>query len=164
MKASARSARTSAPRRHPTLAWIAAFKLVKVAALLVVAAEAMRLRRPGELDDLVSRLADLPLAASGWRPMLHLIHWLSEMNAHSMTLIVLITCAYAALYTVEGIGLWLQKRWAEYLTTIATSSLIPFELWELTRGPTPLKIAALVINIAIVVYLIHVLRADRAQH
>ena len=153
-----------APRRHPTLAWIAAFKLVKVAALLVVAGAALRLRRPGELDDLVGWLTDLPLAASGWRPMLHLIHWLSELEPHNMTLVVVIACAYAALYTVEGVGLWLQKRWAEYLTTIATSSLIPFELWELARGATPLKIGALLLNIAIVAYLVYVLRSDRTRH
>ena len=153
----------TAARRHPTLAWIAAFKLIKVVALLVIAGAALQLRRPGELDGLVDWLTDLPLAASGWRPMLHLIHWVSELEPHNMTLIVVIACCYAALYTIEGVGLWLQKRWAEYLTTIATASLIPFELWELAHGPSPLKIGALVLNVAIVAYLIHVLRADRVR-
>jgi uncharacterized membrane protein (DUF2068 family) len=55
----------------------------------------------------------------------------------------------------------MQKRWAEYLTTVATASLIPFEIWELTRGLSLLKAAALAVNIAIVIYLIYVLRADR---
>ena len=72
-----------------------------------------------------------------------------------------LACAYAALYATEGVGLWLQKRWAEYLTTIATASLIPFEIWELTRGASATKVAALAINIAIVIYLIWVLRTDR---
>jgi uncharacterized membrane protein (DUF2068 family) len=146
---------------HPTLAWIAAFKLVKVAALLVVAGAALDLRRPGQLDGLVSWLTDLPLAVSGWRPTLRLIHWLSQLEPHNITLVVTIACAYAALYTIEGVGLWLRKRWAEYLTTIATASLIPFELWELTQGPSPVKIGALLVNVAIVAYLVYVLRADR---
>jgi len=148
-------------RPHPTLAWIAAFKLVKVAALLVVAGAALDLRRPGQLDGLVSWLTDLPLAVSGWRPTLHLIHWLSQLEPHNIMLIVAVAGAYATLYTVEGVGLWLRKRWAEYLTTIATASLIPFELWELTQGATPIKIGALLVNVAIVAYLVYVLRADR---
>ncbi len=153
----------TAAQRHPTLAWIAAFKLIKVVALLVIAGAALQLRRPGELDGLVAWLTDLPLAASGWRPMLHLIHWLGELEPHNMTLVVVIACCYATLYSIEGVGLWLQKRWAEYLTTIATASLIPFELWELAHGPSPLKIGALVLNVAIVAYLIHILRADRGR-
>jgi len=150
-------------RRHPTLAWIAAFKLVKASVLLLVAGFALRLRRPGELDGLVNWLTDVPLAASGWRPMLRLIHWVAQLEPHNMALIVVAATCYATLYIVEGIGLWLQKRWAEYLTTIATASLIPFELWEIARGPSALKFGALALNIAIVAYLIHVLRADRTR-
>lgn len=148
-------------KRHPTLAWIAAFKLLKVAALLVVAGAALDLRRPGELDGLVNWLTELPLAVSGWGPTLHLVHWLAQLEPHNITLIVVLACGYAALYTTEGIGLWLQKRWAEYLTTIATSSLIPFELWEIAHGASAIKFGALLVNVAIVAYLIYVLRADR---
>jgi len=87
--------------------------------------------------------------------------WLSQLEPHNIMLIVAVAGAYATLYTVEGVGLWLRKRWAEYLTTIATASLIPFELWELTQGATPIKIGALLVNVAIVAYLVYVLRADR---
>ena len=61
--------------------------------------------------------------------------------------------AYAALFTVEGIGLWMGRRWAEYLTVIATTSLIPFEVYEIMKGATALKLGLLALNIAIVVYL-----------
>ena len=69
---------------------------------------------------------------------------------------------YAALFTTEGIGLWLGKRWAEYLTVIATGSFVPFEVYELARRPGLPRVAALVLNLAVVAYLIHHLRRRRA--
>jgi uncharacterized membrane protein (DUF2068 family) len=153
----------NATPRHPALAWIAAFKLVKSLALLLLAGEMLHLLQAGALDRLVGRLAELPLAA-GWRPLTHAIDWVADLSPHKILLAGVLACAYALLYAVEGVGLWMQKRWAEYLTTIATASLIPFEIWELTHGFSVLKVAALAVNVAIVIYLIHVLRADRKPH
>lgn len=146
--------------KHRALGWIAVFKLVKAVALLVAAAGALRLLRPGALDGFVEYLTQLPLA-SGFRPIAHFIHWLGGLSPHNLQLVAVLACAYATLYIVEGVGLWQHKRWAEYLTTVATASLIPFELWELARGISLAKFAALAINVAIVLYLIYVLRADK---
>jgi uncharacterized membrane protein (DUF2068 family) len=52
------------------------------------------------------------------------------------------------------VGLWYQRRWAEYLTFAATTLLLPLEAFELTRGVSPFKLTALVINLAIVAYLV----------
>lgn len=62
--------------------------------------------------------------------------------------------AYALLEGLEAVGLWFQKRWAEYLTFIATIVFIPYEVYELARAISPFKIAALVINVAIAFYLL----------
>ena len=62
--------------------------------------------------------------------------------------------AYAALEGVEAIGLWLGRRWAEYLTFVSTVVLVPLEIRELTKSVTALKVLTLVINLAIVVYLL----------
>jgi uncharacterized membrane protein (DUF2068 family) len=62
--------------------------------------------------------------------------------------------AYAVLEGVEAIGLWYQKRWAEYLTFVATSAFVPLEVLELTKHVTPFKVTALIVNVAIVVYLL----------
>ena len=132
----------------------------KSVALLIVAGEMLHLLQPGALDRLVGRLAELPLAA-GWHPMMHVIDWLMELSPHKIMLAGTFACVYSLLYAIEGIGLWMQKRWAEYLTTVATASLIPFEIWELTRGLSLLKATALVINVAIVIYLCYVIRSDR---
>ncbi|HEY1988119.1 MAG TPA: DUF2127 domain-containing protein [Acidimicrobiales bacterium] len=62
--------------------------------------------------------------------------------------------AYAVLEAVEMVGLWKAKRWAEYLTFVAITALVPFEVYELTIGVSVFKVITLVINLAIVVYLL----------
>jgi uncharacterized membrane protein (DUF2068 family) len=62
--------------------------------------------------------------------------------------------AYAVLEGVEAVGLWYQRRWAEYLTFIATIVFLPYEVYELTKTVSPLKVVALVVNLAIAVYLL----------
>ena len=75
-------------------------------------------------------------------------------QADRIELAALASFAYAALFIVEGIGLWMQKDWAEYLTIIATTSFIPFEVWEIVKRVTALRVALVISNTAIVIYLI----------
>ena len=70
---------------------------------------------------------------------------------------------YTVLFTVEGIGLWRGKRWAEYLTAIATASFVPLEIYELTHRVSPRRLSALLLNLAIVAYLIYRLRRREAK-
>jgi uncharacterized membrane protein (DUF2068 family) len=69
---------------------------------------------------------------------------------------------YAALFLTEGTGLLMAKRWAEWFSVIITSSLVPFEIYEIYRHPTVLKFFALLVNIAVVVYLVYRIRTDDA--
>jgi uncharacterized membrane protein (DUF2068 family) len=61
---------------------------------------------------------------------------------------------YALVEGVEAVGLWLMRRWAEYLTFVATSAFLPYELWELYGSITVFKVVATVINLAIISYLL----------
>lgn len=61
---------------------------------------------------------------------------------------------YTALLVIEAVGLWNQRRWAEYLTLLETGLLVPFEIYELTSTISALKLLTLVINLAIVLYLL----------
>ncbi|KIZ19252.1 DUF2127 domain-containing protein [Streptomyces natalensis] len=61
--------------------------------------------------------------------------------------------AYALIEIVEGVGLWRAKRWAEYLTVVATAAFLPLEIYELTEKVSWLKIATLVINVLAVLYI-----------
>ncbi len=66
----------------------------------------------------------------------------------------LLLVAYASLEAVEMVGLWLAKRWAEYLTFVATTTFVPFEVYELTESFGWFKVITLVVNLAIVVFLL----------
>ncbi len=67
---------------------------------------------------------------------------------------------YSVLLFTEGLGLWFQKRWAEYLTTFSTALLIPLEVYEIYQRPTLFRIAILLINLFIVWYLATRLRDE----
>jgi uncharacterized membrane protein (DUF2068 family) len=69
------------------------------------------------------------------------------------------TFIYAALFAVEGIGLLLRKRWAEYFTIITTGGLIPIEVYELAHHFTAVKLVVLLVNVAIVWYLVRRVRS-----
>jgi uncharacterized membrane protein (DUF2068 family) len=69
-----------------------------------------------------------------------------------------IAIGYGMMEAVEGYGLLRRRQWAEYLTVVATGSLIPFELYEIVRRPTVLRVAALIANVLVTAYLIVRLR------
>jgi uncharacterized membrane protein (DUF2068 family) len=86
--------------------------------------------------------------------LLHLVDELFTLQSSKLRLAALGIGAYAALEGAEAVGLWFQKRWAEYLTFIATTALLPIEIYELAHTVTPFKIIALIVNVAIVAYLL----------
>jgi len=73
------------------------------------------------------------------------------------------TFFYAALLLIEGIGMMVRKHWAEYFTIITTGALLPLEIYELAKHVTMVKIFVLVINAAIVWYLVVRVRSRRSR-
>ena len=108
------------------------------------------------------RLADHAIRAielDPRRPFLRrIVAYLHHLRASQLRVAAIGAVGYGVLELVEGTGLWLDKLWAEYLTVIATSLLIPLELYELIRKPSALKAGGLLVNVAIVVYLVFLLR------
>jgi uncharacterized membrane protein (DUF2068 family) len=153
-------AKRSSPQGHHrdrALAAIAVFKFAKVALLLAFAFGAMEMLRPDVSDRAQEWLGAMALN-SDHATLQRLLAWLAGLTYRKIEVLGVAAIAYATLYTVEGVGLWNGRRWAEYLTVIATTSFIPFELYELTRRLTWVRVAGLVINIGVVGYLIYKLR------
>jgi uncharacterized membrane protein (DUF2068 family) len=75
----------------------------------------------------------------------------SSTHLHQLAAVLLV---YAVVEGVEAVGLWHLARWAEYLTFLVTASLLPFEIYEIAHRATPFKVIALVINVAVVAYLV----------
>jgi uncharacterized membrane protein (DUF2068 family) len=103
------------------------------------------------LEDLQSGLG---APANRHHGLIYDIHHLFSIEAGTLTKIGFVVAAYAVLEGAEAVGLWLQKRWAEYLTFIATTILLPLEIYEISERVSGFKIATLIINIAVVVYLL----------
>jgi uncharacterized membrane protein (DUF2068 family) len=80
----------------------------------------------------------------------------NALNASPTTLnlVAAFLIFYGVLQLVEGLGLWLLKRWGEYFAVVATSLFIPLEVYELTEKVTWLRVVALIVNVAAVVYLL----------
>jgi uncharacterized membrane protein (DUF2068 family) len=79
---------------------------------------------------------------------------LFSLKSSTLNLVGFGVIGYAVLEGVEAVGLWWQKRWAEYLTLIATGLFIPLEVYEIVHKGSPLKIIALIVNVAVVLYLL----------
>ena len=128
--------------------------------------------------DFTSVLKDLqgglggPVASSN-HGIVHDLRYLFAVRLTSLYLVGAAVAAYAVLEGVEAAGLWLGKRWAEYLTFIATIVFVPYEVYELAKSVTALKVLTLVINLAVAAYLLLAKRlfglrgggrAERARH
>ena len=94
-----------------------------------------------------------PGNASG-HGFLHSLEHVFTLKSSTLYVVAAAATAYAVLEGVEAVGLWYQKRWAEYLTFVATIAFIPYEIYELSRAVSPFKLAAFVVNIAIALYLL----------
>ncbi len=131
---------------------IGIFKLVKGLALLFVGLGAQHLLH-----------RDIAHTVNHWVQMLrvdpdnHYVHLainrVTNISPKQLREFSVGTFVYAALLLTEGVGLLRRKRWAEYFTVITTGLLIPIEIYELVKHVTLAKVAILLINILVVVYL-----------
>lgn len=139
--------------RQGVLKTIAAFKLAKALLLIGVGLGAFKLLNPAAAE-----AADRWASALAWRlgpRAASAVHGgLSSVPDSKLRVIGIVALLYAALFSVEGIGLWMTKRWAEYLTIIATTSFVPFEVYELIRHASWQRGATLGINLLVVGYLV----------
>ena len=78
---------------------------------------------------------------------------LGIVSFNHVTLLAIGAIVYALLEGTEGVGLAMRRRWAEYLTVIATGVLIPYEAYEVVHHVTLFKVGALLLNLAVVGYL-----------
>ena len=102
---------------------------------------------------------DLPIfRAAGLKvDQMTVVHELEKALAAKPSTLVLLTsmlAGYALLEVVEGVGLWLLKRWGEYFAVVATSVFLPLEIHDLAKGITMTRVVTFTINVAAVIYLL----------
>jgi uncharacterized membrane protein (DUF2068 family) len=141
---------------------IAAFKFVK--ALLVVGTGFgfLSLANPViviSLQQFTDSLAD----GVEQRLLRNLLGMLVGVSSGRLHLMAVASFLYAALFFIEGVGLWRGRHWAEWLTVIATSSFVPIELYEFARAPHLKTVVIIIVNLLIVAYLIWRMRRVPAR-
>lgn len=115
------------------------------------------------LGDLVLQLTDvLPVDPEG-RLVSLLMDKADLIGSHQLREFSLGTIGYAIVCLVEGTGLLLQKSWAEYFTVLLTTLALPWELYELARRPSWFRLALLLVNLAVLAYLVWILKRTRRR-
>jgi len=146
-----------AQMRFGLLRLIAIYKIGKVALFLAAAYGVLRLRDASFLAQVYSWASTLPYGLEQ-----DLVKWLltrfGGLSPSRIDTLGLGSLAYAVVFAVEGVGLWMRKRWAEWLTAIITGSLVPVEIYELAENPGIGLATVLVLNVLIVWYLIAQIR------
>jgi uncharacterized membrane protein (DUF2068 family) len=143
---------TERRRRRVLLRLIAAERAVRGAVLIAAGVYLF-----GHLHSDFGKLADRWMRKLELDPNRHFLHrivvHLHNLTSNEVKIFAFLAVGYGMLELVEGVGLWLDKLWAEYLTVIATSLLVPLEVYELARKPGPVKAVGIVVNVLIVLYL-----------
>jgi uncharacterized membrane protein (DUF2068 family) len=150
------------PRPDRLLGLIGGFKLIKGLVLLVAGAVAFHLAHDGGARRLAWWIAHQPLHPGQHWVDLALARLLST-DPRTLRQIGAGTFVYAGVFLTEGMGLFLGRRWAEYLTVLVTASFLPLELYDLARHVRLTRVLIVGVNLAIVLYLIARLRAARSE-
>jgi uncharacterized membrane protein (DUF2068 family) len=108
----------------------------------------------GDYNSIMNSLLGSSGGPGALRGFLGRFHKFFLYNPEHLDELGVVALAYAALEATEMVGLWLARRWAEYLTFLATGILLPLEVYELTTKLSIVKIVIFLINLAIVIYLV----------
>ncbi len=138
--------------RFGLLRTIALYKLLKVVLLLLAAYGEIRLHDATLSAKILSWASARPQGLEH-EVVTRALVWLSGLSESGVHKLRLLTLTYATVFAVEGVGLWMQRRWAEWLTVVITASLIPFEFWELIHSPSIGACVVIAANMLIVGYL-----------
>ena len=76
------------------------------------------------------------------------------LSPRIVTLVAIGAVVYALLEVAEGVGLWLARRWGEYLAMVATSLGLPLEIYDLTRKVSVTALVLFALNLILVLYLV----------
>jgi len=140
---------------------IGLFKLVEAVFFLLVGVGALHFIHR-DLGDAALRLAVRLRMDPEGRVVGFLLDRLDTITAHRLREIGVATFFYAGLRVTEGVGLVMEKPWAEYLTVGLTVSFLPWELYEIVRRMDWVRVGLLAVNIVVLAYLIWLLRRKRS--
>ena len=138
---------------------IALFKLLKAVLLIAVGLGALHLLH-SDIASVLAHWVKMFGLNPGGRYVDNVLQRAVALTPNTIRGLGVGSFIYAALFLTEGIGLWLLTRLAQWFTIIMTSSLVPLPIYEIYRHPTALKVLVLIINVAVVGFLLYRIRAN----
>jgi len=138
---------------------IALFKLFKAVLLIAVGLGALHLLHKDLASVVDHWVAKLNLDP-GNRYVDRAVQKFVNLTPQKIRSLGIVSFIYAGLFLTEGIGLWLVKRWAEWFSVIITTSLIPVEVYEIIHRRSGIKALILIVNIAVLAYLLYRIRNE----
>ena len=147
--------------RSGGLMLIAAFKLLYATLLMVIGFGALHLVHR-DVTETALRVVNHFRADPDSRYIHALLSKITNVTPRRLEVLGVGAFAYGVLFLIEGGGLLLGKRWAEWLTVLSGSSLIPLEIYETVQHVRWGRVVVLVLNIAIVIYLVRELRRKQS--
>ena len=146
------------------LRWIAAFKFVEALTMLATGLAALRLLQPEVLVLLRDWVDTLPIGTTEQLVAQRGVEWLTGLAPGKIKALGIGAFLFAAVFLLEGIGLWMRRLWGEWFTVVATSLLIPVEVREVWLHATPARLIVLIVNLLVVGYLIRQIRVKDGKH
>jgi uncharacterized membrane protein (DUF2068 family) len=154
---------TKRPRHNEWLILIAAFKLAQALLFILIGVGAFRLIHR-DIGDLVGQLADHLRFNPESRFVNFLLDQADKIDDRLLRRIGAAVFVYATLDLIEGIGLYLEKAWAEYLTLAITGSFLPLEIFEIICRVTLIRVSLLVVNALVFVYLLQLVLKRKKRY
>jgi uncharacterized membrane protein (DUF2068 family) len=149
------------PKRVRFLKLIAIFKILQGVLLLALGFSLFFLNSRTLWLEQISNWADEELLLHHSRAVMYLLNKLQDALAEGqLRATALLAFFYSAILFTEGIGVYFQKRWAEFLMVFATGALIPLEVRHIWHRPTLAAIIILIVNCFIVWFLYRILKRD----
>jgi uncharacterized membrane protein (DUF2068 family) len=140
-------------RRDRLLPWIAAERAFRAIVLVMVGIVLVTHPHANWANEIAGVAQHLGLdPKDNW--VQRLMADVAKINSNEDVTFGIVALAYGALEAAESYGLWKRRPWGEWLTILATSLLFIPEIWELTKSASLLKVGALLVNVAVVAYLL----------
>ena len=149
-------------RHNRLLVLIAVYKMLQALLFVAVGVGALHLLHK-DIGDVLSQVA----AALRFNPESRFVNLVLDeaalLNDPLLKRIGLVAFSYAGISLAESIGLYLEKAWAEYLTLVITASFLPWEVIEIFRRTTSIRVGLLTVNVLVFFYLLRLLTNRRKK-
>ena len=141
---------------------IGVWKLLEAALLITLGIGALKLLHKDLVDIATRFIIDIGRDPEGHFANL-VLDKVALIDPHRLKQISMAVFAGAALHILEGVGLVMRKVWAEYITLILTASFLPWEIIEILRHITWIRVLLLLVNVAVVIFLVFYVQSKVRQ-